>query len=353
MRMKGTIATLIILLVFLNLALCQEAKPMPPEQKNSFTNPVWDGADPWMVKHGDNYVYCYSANNSIHVSKSKKMTSRGESRKIWTAPSTGWNRACVWAPEIHFIEGRCYVYYAAGLSGPPFVHQRTGVLRSTSDDVFSEYEDMGVLYTGDNPNDPSSNIWAIDMTIFEHKGKLYSIWSGWVKQESTDATPQHLYISEMVNPHTMKGKRVKLSSPAEIWETGGPLNLNEGPEVLKNGEKVFVIYSCRESWLVDYRLGMLQLINPDGNLLDPANWTKKGPVFSGNAQVFGVGHCSFVKSPDNTEDWIIYHSKKDTAPGWKRDVRMQQFLWNTDGTPDFGTPVPVGHRLNVPLGEVE
>ncbi len=341
------------LLVLLNFTFFQETSQIYLPQIRTFTNPVWDGADPWMTKQGDNYVCCYSANNAIFVTQSKKMTSRGEARKIWTAPSSGWNRSCVWAPEIHFIGGRWYVYYAAGISGPPFVHQRTGVLRSKSEDVFSEYEDMGALYTGDHPEDTSSNIWAIDMTILEHNGKLFAIWSGWVNQENTDATPQHLFISEMENPFAMKGKRVKLSSPEETWETGGSLNLNEGPEILKNGENTFVVYSCRESWLVDYRLGLLQLNNPDGNLLDPANWTKRGPVFQGNATVFGVGHCSFVKSPDQTEDWIIYHSKKETAPGWKRDVRMQQFLWNSDGTPNFGTPYPAGQRINAPSGESE
>jgi GH43 family beta-xylosidase len=169
----------------------------------------------------------------------------------------------------------------------------------------------------------------------------------------TDATPQHLYIQEMENPYTLKGTRVLLSSPEESWETGGPLDLNEGPEVLKNGEHVFIVYSCRESWLKEYRQGMLQLKNPDGNLLDPANWEKKGPVFQGNSEVLGVGHCSFVKSPDGTEDWIMYHSKKSTEPGWQRDVRMQPFGWKADGTPDFGMPVPAGEELERPPGEIE
>lgn len=319
--------------------------------KNTFSNPVWDGADPWMVKHNNEYVYCWSANNGIKVSRSVKLTQKGEVKEIWHAPALGWNRNCVWAPEIHFIQGHWYVYYAAGESGPPFIHQRTGVLRSKTDDVFSEYDDMGKLYTGDNPEDPSSNVWAIDMTILEHRNKLYAIWSGWIKQEPTDATQQHLYISEMENPWTLKGKRVKLSSPVESWETGGPLNLNEGPEILKNGDKVFVIYSCRESWTVEYRQGMLQLINPEANLLDPANWKKSGPVFEGNEQVLGVGHCSFVKSPDNSEDWIIYHSKKTTKPGWERDIRMQPFKWNADGTPNFGRAIPAGKEIALPSGE--
>ncbi|HZL09551.1 MAG TPA: glycoside hydrolase family 43 protein [Prolixibacteraceae bacterium] len=342
------------MLTMISFGRCSEKGSNIEKKVNkTFTNPVWDGADPWMTKNGNDYIYCFSANNSIIVFKSKKMTQKGELKNIWQAPATGWNRSCVWAPEIHFIKGRWYVYYAAGEAGPPFIHQRTGVLRSKTEDVFSDYEDMGVLYTGDNSADPSSNVWAIDMTILEHKGKLYAIWSGWIKQESTDATAQHLYISEMENPWTMKGKRVKLSSPVESWETGDPLDLNEGPEILKNGDKVFVIYSCRESWLVEYRQGMLQLINPEGDLLDPANWEKTGPVFQGNEKVFGVGHCSFVKSPDDTEDWIIYHSKKSTTPGWERDVRMQSFTWNADGTPNFGYAIPAGQKLNIPSGEAE
>lgn len=321
--------------------------------KGTFKNPVWDGADPWMEKQGNEYIYCFSADNGIVVSRSKVMTKPGEKKRIWSAPPSGWNRSNIWAPEIHFIDGHWYVYYAAGISGPPFIYQRTGVLRSATEDVFSNYEDMGMLYTGDNPEAPETNIWAIDMTVFEHHGKLYAIWSGWEEQVTTDSTPQNLYIQEMENPYTLKGKRFLLSIPEKSWETGGPLNLNEGPEVLKNGGEVFIVYSCRESWLVEYRLGMLQLKNPDGNLVDLLNWEKTGPVFQGTSSVLGVGHCSFVKSPDDTEDWIIYHSKKTSAPGWDRDVRMQLFNWNADGTPNFGIPVQAGQEIARPSGEAE
>lgn len=318
-----------------------------------FTNPVWDGADPWLVKQDSDYIYCYTQNNAIFVSRSKQMTQRGETQAVWKAPETGWNRACVWAPEIHFISGHWYVYYAAGESGPPFIHQRTGVLRSKTEEVFSEYEDLGMLYTGNDSSVPESNIWAIDMTVFEHKGKLYAVWSGWEKQADTDKTPQHLFIQEMENQFTLKGKRVLLSSPEEIWETGGPLNINEGPEVLKNGDKVFIVYSCRESWTPEYRQGMLQLKNEKADPLLKENWIRTGPVFEGNEKVFGVGHCSFVKSPDGTEDWIIYHSKKSRNPGWERDVRMQPFTWKSDGTPDFGKAIPAGVPVKLPSGETK
>lgn len=333
---------------------CSQSEELPKEKvQNAFTNPVWDGADPWLIKQGDDYIYCFAHNNGIAVSRSKLMTRRNPAKYIWKAPPSGWNSNCVWAPEIHFINGHWYVYYAAGESGPPFIHQRTGVLRSQTDDVFSAYDDLGMLNTGDDPADISKNIWAIDMTVFEHAGKLYAVWSGWLQQMDTDATPQHLFIQEMENPYTLKGRRILLSSPVESWETGGPLNLNEGPQALKNDRELFIVYSCRESWLKEYRQGMLQLKHPNADPLNPESWWKKGPVFQGNSSVHGVGHVSFVKSPDETEDWIIYHSKKSTEPGWDRNVRMQPFTWNPDGTPNFGEAIPAGKEIDRPAGEVE
>ena len=342
----------VLIFLFPHFAFAQGDEKLQ-NQPEYFTNPVWDGADPWMIKEGENYYYFFSANNAIHVSKSKKMTQHGEPKTIWSAPPTGWNLSCVWAPEIHFVDGRWYVYYAAGESGPPFIHQRTGVLRSKTSDIFSEYEDMGMLYTGDNSENPASNVWAIDMTVFKHNGKLYAVWSGWEKQADTDKTPQHLYIQEMENPFTLKGKRVLISSPEESWETGGPLNINEGAEVLKNGDKIFIVYSCRESWTPEYRQGMLQLKTTKVDPLVRENWIKTGPVFEGNEKVFGVGHCTFVKSPDGKEDWIVYHSKKSVNPGWERDVRMQPFAWKPDGTPDFGKAIPAGAPVKLTSGEIE
>jgi GH43 family beta-xylosidase len=320
------------------------------EPKHTFSNPVFDGADPWIIKKDNYYYYCFSSNNSITISKSKFLTKKGEMKVIWKAPSTGWNRTCVWAPELHFIGGHWYIYYAAGESGPPFIYQKAGVLQSETDDPFSTYTDKGMLYTGDNPDMKNDNRWAIDLTVFEYDKKLYAVWSGWIDQAPVDETPQHLFIAEMANPYTTKGVRTKISSPDQSWETGGPLDLEEGPEVLMNKGNLFIIYSCRESWTIDYRLGQLKLKDKKGLLLSPSNWEKSGPVFQGP---FGAGHCSFSESPDGKEDWIIYHSKKSIAEGWERDVRLQQFKWSRNGNPNFGTPLPEGVEINRPSGEFE
>ena len=347
-----------LLLVSLTLAVSlANAQPVSSHQDTSkyFTNPVGKGADPWVIKDKNSYYSIFSVNNPkegnfIAVSGSSALSKIGPRKKVWTAPLDAWNSKCIWAPELHRINDKWYIYYTAGKSGPPYIFQRSGVLESVTSDPQGEYRDKGLLKTGDDPNDYSKTIWAIDLTVTEINNRLYAVWSGWEKNSDTDKTSQHLYIAKMDNPWTISSDRVKISSPEESWETGGPLNLNEGPQFLKHGNNVFVIYSTRESWTPEYRLGQLKL-KPGADPLKATSWIKSGPVFQGDDKVLGTGHASFTTSPDDKEHWIFYHSKVSVEPDWNRDIRLQQFFWDKQGNPVFGKPVPAGEKIKKPSGE--
>jgi len=88
----------------------------------------------------------------------------------------------------------------------------------------------------------------------------------------------------------------------------------EGPQILKRNGMIFVVYSASGSWTVDYYLGLL--VNRSGDVLNPKAWEKQGPVFQKTSEVWGVGHCSFVRSPDQNENWILYHAKSKQKKGW-------------------------------------
>ena len=62
---------------------------------------------------------------------------------------------------------------------------------------------------------------------------------------------------------------------------------------------------------------------------------------SDDNKVYAPGHNGFFKSPDGSEDWIVYHANDnpDDGCGGKRSTRVQKFTWNADGTPNFGIPV--------------
>ena len=318
----------------------------------TFTNPVAVGADPWIVRRGDAYYLIQSRGRAITVYRSRDLTAPARNGvTIWTAPDTGWNRSNVWAPELHFLDGRWYVYYAAGRAGPPFTSQRAGVLESLGTDPQGPYVDRGMLYTGDSVATRAHPYWAIDLTVGRVRGRLYAFWSGWSGDAATDKTPQQLYAARMANPYTIATNRVRLSSPDAAWERGTALDLEEGPELLQHAGRTFLVYSTRESWLPAYRLGMLALRDSAADPLDPTSWTKSGPVFAGTDRVVGVGHASFTTSPDGRENWIAYHAKVSATPGWNRAIHVQRFGWNADGTPDFGTPAPDSTPLRMPSGE--
>jgi GH43 family beta-xylosidase len=155
------------------------------------------------------------------------------------------------------------------------------------------------------------------------------------------------------NPYTISSnlsERAIISSPTDAWEktpynrtVNNRLSTNEGPEQLTNpttGQQ-FIIYSAGRSDNANYCLGQLELVGADP--MDPACWAKKsdGPVFYQNPaeEAYGVGHASFVKSPDGLQDWIVYHGMQDPTNGWSaRTIRTQQFGWNEDGSPSFPRP---------------
>jgi GH43 family beta-xylosidase len=327
---------------------------------STFINPVAPGADPWVIKRSTSYYSVESRDNGIWVYRTDTLTSlKKNAVKVWNTPPSGWNQTDVWAPELHLIDGRWYIYYAAGMPGPAgpdaaFTDQRSGVLESTGDDPQGSYIDRGMLYTGDDVGAGTNPIWAIDLSVIRIRGQLYAVWSGWDANRATHVTPQQLYIARMANPWTMATSRVRISAPTEAWEVGPELNLQEGPEFLAHGTDVFIVYSTRESFLPDYRLGMLRLVAPDADPLNPASWTKSGPVFTGlpGGGVLGVGHASFTTSPDGTEDWIVFHAKSVATRGWSdRVIRMQRFGWKADGSPDFGVPAATGAPVMVPSGQ--
>lgn len=323
-----------------------KAAPRP-----TFVNPVYRGADPWIIKHEAAYYACRSEFGSgIGVYKSDTLTQRGDRRIVWRPKPGEWNSRGIWAPELHRIRGKWYIYYAA-TRGENADH-RAGVLEAATDDPQGEYRDRGMLYTGDDVAGRSNNRWAIDATPLAIGERLYLIWSGWPGTEDV----QYLYIAPMSDPYTVSGNRVGLcANDTYVWERvserPGERGLNEGPEVLKHNGRVMIVYSCSGSWEPTYKLGLLYM-DEKADPLNPASWRKLDkPVFQSSEKVFGVGHACFVKSADGSEDWLVYHAKVSREPGWWRMVHLQPFRWTPDGFPDFGRPVDPGVAIEAPSGE--
>lgn len=328
---------------------------MDAQEHPTFTNPLLpSGADPSVEYHDGFYYYMQTTGTNLTIWKTRDITDlRDAERKIvWNPPASGPYSHDIWAPELHYVDGKWYIYFAAD-AGTNETH-RIWVLENASPDPLT-----GVWTMEGKFADPSDK-WAIDPTVFENKGQLYAVWSGW--QGDVNGT-QNIYIARMKNPWTIEGDRVLLSTPKFAWEEFGDLpkekvrhvNVNEGPEILKHDDKIFLIYSASGCWTDHYALGMLST-SADSDLMNPKSWQKTThPVFSEspNAHAFGTGHNTFFESPDHKQYWIIYHANPEANEGCGtyRSPRAQPFIWNADGTPNFGTPLPLNTPIPKPSGQ--
>jgi len=320
-----------------------------PLPSNQFVNPIAEGADPWVVRDpkANRYLWCFSeGNRAVAIHAGQRLTSLGEKRIVWTAPDRGPFSREVWAPELHFLDGKWHVYFAA--SDGRNANHLAYVLVSRTSDPLGGYDLHGPFETGDRAGKP---VWAIDMTVLEHEGRRYALWSGW---DEPGSDRQFLYAAAMKSPTEIVPPRVRICSnddfPWEFTLDGGKgRGLHEAPQVLKTDRRTFVTYSCGASWKPTYKLGRLELTGRDP--LNPKSWVKHDrPVFTSSDRTFGVGHSCFVPSPDGSQLWHVFHAKRDRNDGWRRGVFVQPMKIGADGFPKFFRPVAPGEPLKRPAG---
>ncbi|HEY0002408.1 MAG TPA: family 43 glycosylhydrolase [Actinoplanes sp.] len=309
----------------------------------TFVNPIKrNGPDPWL-QYYDGYYYLATTtwNSTITMRRSATLAGLANATETTVFNLAGRANGCcnMWAPEFHLINGHWYLYYVAGQNVTDYnPTQRLHVLESSGTDPMGPY-----TFKADLGND-----WQLDASVLTVGANLYLMGT-----YGGDGAGQSNFIQRLSNPYTLTGSRVRLSAPTYDWEkqTGA---VNEGPEPLYHDGKVMVVYSASACWGPDYKLGLLTLTGTDP--MNPAHWTKKStPVFQRNDAngVYAPGHNGFFKSPDGTEDWLVYHANSSASGGcdMNRSTRAQKFSWNADGTPNFGSPVSLSAALPVPSGE--
>lgn len=317
---------------------------------DTFTNPVLPtGPDPWVFTWRGHYYFTATTKRNLTLWETDDISDlRNAKKKVVWEPEPGkpWSKA-IWAPEIYRWGNKWYIYFAA-TDGPPG-DRRIYVVENPAPDPMS-----GTWMMKGQVADASDR-WAIDPDVFEVNGTHYMLWSGW---PGSKRGVQNIYIARMKNPWTIDSPRTLLSTPTYPWEkhsehlrSSGRVLVNEGPEALVHEGTVYVTFSASGCWTDEYALGLLSA--PEGSdLLSAASWRKLDhPVLQEDPArgVYGPGHNGFFKSPDGSEDWIIYHANPGPHEGCgnMRSPRIQRFTWNADGTPHFGQP----DAADVPLAK--
>ncbi|MGF7230148.1 glycoside hydrolase family 43 protein [Arachidicoccus sp.] len=352
MKIKRTFAITCFIVSAFTACKSDSCSAQTPDVKTTFSNPLlMTGPDPWVFQKDGMYYFCRTTGHDLEIIATRKMSALADAKPvtIWNPPVGEMYSKELWAPELHYLDGKWYMYFAADDGNND--HHRLYVIENADQNPLTHHW----VFKG-KVADPT-NKWAIDGSVFMYKGISYMTWSGW---EGDNNVSQNIYIAKLKNPWTIQGQRVMLSTPTYGWEKKGSGHglptVNEGPEALISPQgRLFIDYSASGCWTDDYALGLLSL-KQNGDPMNAADWTKSDTsVFRKSIEnsVYGTGHNGFFKSPDGKEDWIIYHANPKAAEGCSnyRSPRMQKFTWNKDGMPDFGIPVKTGVAMDVPSGE--
>lgn len=299
-------------------------------------------ADPWCYRHTDGYYY-FTATvpeyDRIELRRSRSLADLGTAagRVIWNKHENGPMSHHIWAPEIHFINGKWYIYFAAGRADAIWAI-RMYVLECTGDDPLSDrWQERGQLKT-------QWESFSLDATTFEHRGARYLVWA---QKDPQIQGNTNLYIARMNSPWSITGPQVMLTRPEFAWEQVG-FWVNEGPAVLMRNNRLFLTYSASATDH-NYCMGLLTA-SEQADLLDPLSWGKSSaPVFKSSPahRQYGPGHSCFTQSPEG-RDLLMYHARSyrdidgDPLNNPDRHTRIQPLHWQQDGTPDFGEPVANG-----------
>ncbi len=315
-----------------------------PEDGVVVTNPlVRKRADPWVYRHSDGYYYMTASvpeYDRIELRRAKTLQglSTATPMTIWRRHQNGIMGGHIWAPEIHFIDGKWYIYFSAGTSSNYFDICLFVLECADSNPVMGTWIEGGQLKT-------NWESFTLDATTFEHNGTRYLVWA---QKDSKIASNSNIYIAKMNGPLSITGNQVMIASPQYSWEKIG-YSVNEGPAIIKKNGRIFMTFSASATDS-NYCMGLLTA-SENSNLLDPNSWYKSPePVFQTNTSTsqYGPGHNSFTTSPDGKADIMIYHARNyrnitgDPLYDPNRHTRAQIVNWNADGTPNFGIPVADG-----------
>lgn len=313
------------------------------ENKELKYNSVWiaQRADPYVLKDvSGSYYFTASvpAYDSIVLRRSETLAGLAEADEtvIWRKHESGPMSKHVWAPELHYLFGKWYVYFAAGEADNiwkirPYVLECQG-----QDPVKDKWVELGKMQRAEK-DEFSFEAFSLDATVFENKGKYFYVWA-----EKTGVGKQisNLYIAEMESANKLKTVQVLLTTPDYDWERHG-FWVNEGPAVIKRNGKIFITYSASDTG-INYCMGMMS-VSEDADLLDPRVWKKERyPVLQTDHEkgIYGPGHNSFTVDEEGN-DIVVFHARTETEivgdPLYNpnRHAMLMKLEWDAEGNPVF------------------
>jgi GH43 family beta-xylosidase len=208
-RNPGMRTLLLTSLMFLNAMAMAATEP-------SFDNPLLrQRADPHAFLHTDGQYYVSATVaewDRIEIRRTRDLNSLGtaQAKVIWRKHASGPMSAHIWAPEIHFIDGKWYVYFTASRHDAIWEVRPYVLMNESADPFTGEWREMGRLETG-------WDSFSLDGTTFVHKRQRYFVWTQRGRNPE-EGKGTNIYIAAMATPTSIKGRVTLLTKPEYEWE---------------------------------------------------------------------------------------------------------------------------------------
>lgn len=304
-----------------------------------FDNPVAvNRADPDVAFWNGKYYFIATndadGNNSLYIRESETIEGLATAKEHLILDNDMYDniKGLLWAPELHEICGRLYIFHAA-TRGEFFAEEsRLMTLKEGGNPVNKEdwsRPERIVRMDGSQLCEEGKEI-TLDMTCFEWEGDHYVIWSQ--RQFLPKDLGAWLYIAKLnpQKPWMLASEPVVLSKPDYGWGNNHTF-VEEGPFALVNGDTLYITFSAAAvdvSYVVSYLS-----IKKGQNLLNPAEWIKNNyPILTARSVKgeYGTGHNAYVIDESGTV-WNTYHARFGVdAP---RSSAIRRVHFDIDGAP--------------------
>ena len=288
----------------------------------TFSNPVANGADPFVFKDTDGTYYMYTTNaggngyiaytsrDLVNWSSIDYVLKKGDVSVEGVDTYTNF-----WAPEVFLYNGTYYMIIT--------VNERLVVATGPSPaGPFKTAENTSYLF----------DYQSIDGHFFQDDdGTVYLFYVKVARDSVFPYTSGNViwgceFDMETITPKMDTNIRL-FGAEYYTWEKENGY-VSEGPEVFKRDGKYYMLYTCNGFKYAGYAVGAATATSPLGTYTKQSDPIMKGAEEYG---AVGTGHCCYTYSPDGTEMWMVYHKHAGIGQVENREICIDKITIDSNG----------------------
>lgn len=297
----------------------------------TYQNPLrYPVADPFVLYYEGTY-YLYGTDergseNGFPVYTSTNLVDWQDRGFAFKKSENTWSKVNFWGPEVVRVGDEFYMYYNASPNKIPNVWPfNMHLCIAKSDSPLGPFDELKAPFYN-----PPGKDEAIDQNLFiDDDGQAY-LYFTFVTRGRNEI--QAVQLKD--NLIEFDGEPVVCVRPEQAWENRAwkGHRVAEGAFMLKHNGYYYLTYTANHFLDPNYCIGYATSKNP----LGPWEKYDSNPILKRNDFINGPGHGMFIKSPDGSEIFIVYHTHYNTEQVGPRQLAIDRVRFEkNDNGPDM------------------